>query len=131
MKKDKLLNSEIIRAIAALGHTQMLAVGDAGLPVPKGVPVIDLSLTKGVPSFAQVLEAVASELVVESYIYAEECTQANPGVEGNIQRILEGYPSRQVPHEGFKELVSQAKLVIRTGECTSYANIVLVAGVNF
>ncbi len=88
MKKDKLLNSEIIRAIAALGHTQMLAVGDAGLPVPKGVPVIDLSLTKGVPSFAQVLEAVASELVVESYIYAEECTQANPGVEGNIQRIF-------------------------------------------
>lgn len=131
MKKDKLLNSEIIRGVAALGHTQMLAVGDAGLPTPEGVPVIDLSLTKGIPSFEQVLQAISIELVIESYVYAEECTRANPQVENSMKKILQGYPCRQVPHKEFKELLNQAKFVIRTGECTSYANVILVAGVNF
>ena len=48
MKRDRILNTNLISEIAAIGHTQYLVIGDAGLPIPKGVNVIDLSLTKDV-----------------------------------------------------------------------------------
>ncbi len=131
MKKSGILNPELIRAVAAIGHTQTFVIGDAGLPVPEGVPVVDLSVTHGVPSFAQVLSAVAGELVIESYVYAEECTRANPEMEAFMQKTLQGLPASRVPHETFKEMTKKAQVVVRTGECSSYANVILVAGVNF
>ena len=102
MKQDRILNPELIRLIAAIGHTQTLVIADAGLPVPKGVLVLDLSLVRGVPSFQQVLDAV-----------------------------LEGMPVDHVPHETFKVMTQQARAIIRTGETSKYANIILYAGVNF
>ena len=36
-----------------------------------------------------------------------------------------------VSHEELKRLSASAKAVVRTGECTPYANIMLVAGVTF
>ena len=33
MKKDGLLNPQILSAIAAMGHTEYLVIADAGLPV--------------------------------------------------------------------------------------------------
>lgn len=131
MKKDKLLNPALVSAIASVGHTQMLAVGDAGLPVPEGVEVIDLSVVRGVPSFTQILQAISLELVIESYIYAEECSKANPAVEKSMNDILSNLPYTQVSHEKFKELMKEVKVFVRTGECSSYANVILVAGVNF
>ena len=103
MKKDGILNTNLISEVAAIGHTQYLVIGDAGLPIPKGVNVLDISLTKGVPGFMQVLEAVNEELVSEAYILAEE----------------------------FKKLTEEAQVIVRTGETSSFANIILVAGVNF
>jgi D-ribose pyranase len=40
-------------------------------------------------------------------------------------------PLRAVPHRELQEMVKAAKAVVRTGEFTPYANIVLVAGVLF
>ena len=36
-----------------------------------------------------------------------------------------------VSHEDFKRLTQQARVMVRTGECTPYANVILVAGVSF
>ena len=36
-----------------------------------------------------------------------------------------------VSHEDFKRLTQQARVMVRTGECTPYANVILVAGVTF
>ena len=58
MKCDRLLNREIIAEVAALGHTEYLVIADCGLPVPKGVKSIDVSITAGTPSFLDVLNAV-------------------------------------------------------------------------
>ena len=131
MKKKGILNPDIISVIAAMGHTDTLVIADAGLPVPEGVPCIDISLTRGVPSFMQALKAVAEELVIESCIAAGELPGKNPVVWDGIQNVLEGLPCEQVPHELFKKKTESAKAVIRTGETTSYANIILIAGVNF
>ena len=70
MKSGNLLNPALSAAIASLGHTEYLVIADAGLPIPKGVEVIDLSLCRGVPAFLDAVKTVLAELVVESYIYA-------------------------------------------------------------
>lgn len=130
MKQDRLLNPELARAVAALGHTEFLVIADAGLPIPAGVPVIDVSVTRGVPGFLPVLVAVAQELVVESCIAASETPEKNPALSAQMDAVFGGVPCRFVPHETFKELTKQARAVIRTGECSPYANVILVGGVN-
>lgn len=131
MKKDGLLNSEIIKEIAALGHTEYLCIGDCGLPVPKGVKTIDVAITANVPGFMDVLKTVDSELVIESYILAEEIKSSNCKVENEVKAVMGDIPCAYVSHEKFKKLMQEAKCVIRTGETSSYANVILVGGVNF
>lgn len=131
MKKEGLLNPQILDAIAALGHTQYLVIADAGLPLPDSVPVIDISLTRGSPAFADVLEAVCAELVVESYICAREIGAENKYVHQLITRTLPDQEEILISHAEFKSRLNKAAAIIRTGECTPYANIILVGGVNF
>ena len=131
MKIDRILNPGLIAQIAAIGHTEYLVIADAGLPIPKGPQVIDLSLVRGIPSFLQVLDAVNSELVSEGYILAGEMSTQNPDLHKQVQARMAGKTGRSVSHEAFKELTKSAKVVVRTGETTPDANIILVAGVNF
>ena len=131
MKKDGLLNPQILSAIAAIGHTEYLVIADAGLPVPSGIPVIDISLIRGIPDFGVVLCSVIDEMVVESFIVAEEMADKSQDTYGTVIEALPQVPFRPIAHEEFKEMAAKAKAVIRTGETTPYANIILVAGVNF
>lgn len=131
MKKKRLLNPEIVAQIAALGHTEYFCIADCGLPIPKGTTVVDVSVTAGLPKFLDVLRAVESELVVESAIVASEIDGVNPALMGEIGDILPGMAIKKVPHEDFKRLLMDAKCVVRTGETSPFANIILVGGVNF
>jgi D-ribose pyranase len=131
MKKGVLIHAEISRLIASLGHRQSIVIADSGLPVPRGVPKIDLALTQGVPDFARTLETVISELKVEEAWMADEIIEHNPAVYEQIRRILRDVPLKQVTHEQLKQQVGDAAAVIRTGECTPYANVLLVSGVVF
>ena len=131
MKKDGLLNPQILSAIAAIGHTEYLVIADAGLPVPSGIPVIDISLIRGIPDFGVVLCSVIDEMVVESFIVADEMADKSQDTYGTVIEALPQVPFRCIAHEEFKEMAAKAKAVIRTGETTPYANIILVAGVNF
>lgn len=36
-------------------------IGDGGMPIPKGVEIVDLALCGGVPTFKQVMDAVLDE----------------------------------------------------------------------
>ena len=77
MKKGSLLNKEISSVIAGMGHTDMLTIGDCGLPVPENVRRIDLALKKGVPTFEDTLKVVLEELCVEKVIIACEIKANN------------------------------------------------------
>ena len=131
MKKDRLLNPAILQAVASLGHTEYLCIGDCGLPEPKGVQVIDVSVAAGIPHFIDVLRTISDELVVESAIVATEIKDMNPSTLRQIGDILGNCPITDVAHEDFKMMMSKAKYVIRTGETSPYANIILIGGVNF
>ena len=131
MKKDGLLNPQILAAIAGIGHTEYLAVADAGLPIPPGIPVIDLSLIRGIPAFGTVLNSIVEEMVVESFVVAEELMERNETVYKEVRDILPEVPYSSISHEELKKRLIKAKAVIRTGEASPYVNILLVAGVNF
>jgi len=131
MKKAGILNPDLIHAIAAMGHTDRLVIADAGLPIPVEVARIDLALVAGVPGFVQTLEAVLGELKVERAIVAAEMRTRSPALHEAVQRLLGGTPLDQLPHERFKELLHEARVVVRTGEVTPYANIILQSGVTF
>ncbi len=72
MRKTQLLNSEIGTVISQMGHTDSLAIGDYGLPIPMDVQRIDLALTKNLPTFIDTLKAVLLELQIEEVLIAVE-----------------------------------------------------------
>jgi D-ribose pyranase len=131
MKKTVLLNQGVSEVIAGMGHTDMLCVADSGLPIPPGVRRIDMALKRGVPGFLETVETILSELCVQEIIVAQEITAANPQIEASLRRLFPDVPWRYLPHAEFKGMTSQARAVVRTGEATPYANVILVAGVAF
>lgn len=131
MKKTTLLNAELSQLIATLGHGDMLVIGDAGLPVPSGVPRIDLALMAGIPATSQVLQAVLSEMQVERAVIASEALAAAGGELPAWCQQVQPTPIATLPHAEFKAMTAHARAVVRTGEFTPYANIILCAGVVF
>ena len=73
MKKAGILNSDISRVLSYMGHTDRIAIGDCGLPIPEEVERIDLALKFGVPTFMETL----TTLVLEKIIVTQY--QANTG----------------------------------------------------
>lgn len=132
MRKTVLLNSMVSNVISEMGHTDMLTVGDCGLPIPEYVERIDLALKLGVPSFLETLDTILEELCVERIILAEEIKTASPDMEKAVlARFGEKVKVEYVPHEEFKVITGKSKAIVRTGECTPYANVILVSGVTF
>lgn len=129
MKRHGILNSHISKILTDLGHTDMVVIADCGLPIPAGVERIDLALELGTPSFADVVRVVADDMAVEQVTLATEINDTNVNALEVVNQL--DVPQDFVSHEAFKELTKQAKVIIRTGEATPYANVILHAGVIF
>ena len=131
MKKTSLLHAELSEVIARLGHGDLLVIGDAGLPIPDGPRRIDLAVSANVPRFQDVLAAVLAEMQVESAVFADELEPANPSVHAELLRRLGATPIAKLPHDRFKAATRDARAIVRTGEFSPYANVILRAGVVF
>jgi D-ribose pyranase len=131
MKKTSLLQSDLSYVIATLGHMDTLVIADAGLPIPAETKRIDLALTEGVPGATQTLKVVLDEMKVEKVILAEEVKDRNPRFLADVQELLPGVPIEFVSHTELKVKTAQARAVVRTGEFSPYANVILVSGVVF
>ena len=141
MKRAGVVHAELARQLARLGHTDRFVIADRGLPLPRNLPVIDLALRPGLISFCDALDAVLGEVVVQSHVLAVEAVTAgrfagpaaNPVELWLTERGVLLGPGTPVPHEAFKRLLHDDKVVfaIRTGEETAFANVILEAGVPF
>lgn len=131
MKKTKILNSDLSAVIALMGHTDTMAIGDAGLPIPESSKRIDLAVKRGLPSFMEVLETVLSELEVEEVTIASEIVSENSDLYETLKELFQSVKINLVPHTEFKEQTKRCKAVVRTGECRPFANIILQSGVAF
>jgi D-ribose pyranase len=127
MKREGILHPELAAHLARLGHTDTFVIGDCGLPVPPGVDRVDLAVTLGVPGFAEVADAILAEIEVEGAVIASEAASSPAGALLGAR-----FPSTQtVPHEELKQLTARARFVVRTGETTPFANVVIRCGVPF
>ncbi len=131
MKKTPLLHPQLSEVIASLGHKDMLVVADAGLPIPAEPMRIDLALTKDIPRFLDTLDVILSEMQVERVLLAKETVEKSPHIQQEILKRLPDTPVEYISHEELKQLCHVARAVVRTGEFTPYANVILVAGVVF
>ncbi len=133
MKREGILNSDISRVLSYMGHTDLICIGDCGLPIPDEVERIDLALKFGVPSFMETLEVVVKDMKVEKIILAEEIKTQNPKVLSEIEALFadQNIEVEYVSHVDLKALTYDCKAVVRTGETTPYANIILQSGCIF
>lgn len=125
MKKSGVLNSDISRVLSYMRHTDTICISDCGLPCPDETELIDISLEKGVPDFVRVLKAVVNDMSVEKIFLAEEIRVKNLAVLKEIQTLLPGVRTDFMPHEEFKKKLLSCKAVVRSGEASPYANIIL------
>jgi len=131
MKKDGVLHHTLSEVIATMGHMDMLVIGDAGLPIPRETQRIDLALTAGIPGFIATVQAVTCELKVQAIIVAEETEKVSPEIYRQLLGLFPDAELRKVSHEELKALCARSVAVVRTGEFTPYANVILVSGVVF
>ncbi|EQK39048.1 MULTISPECIES: D-ribose pyranase [Paraclostridium] len=131
MKKSVLINSEISSVISKMGHTDMLTICDSGLPIPKNVERIDLALKHGIPTFLDTLDTVLEELKVEEVIIACEMEEVSTKLYKEIENRFKDIKITKIDHEEFKAVTKDSMAIVRTGEFTPYANIILKSGVVF
>jgi len=130
MLRHGILNAPLAGALARLGHTHQIVIADAGLPLPYGIPgctIVDLTLVAGIPRFEQVLDAVLDAVVVDRAEAAIE-SQSLPAHEWIAARLDS---VSLISHEQLKARLPETQLVVRTGESTPYANVILHCGVPF
>ena len=127
------INPALSRVISETGHTDLLVVTDAGLPIPPGSERIDLAYRPGAPAFFDVLDTVLAELVVEGATVSEEVADKSPEVLAALRERFAGqdFEIELIPHVEFKKLTHSARAFVRSGEFTPYANVILHAGVAY
>lgn len=139
MKKSALINAELSYIIASLGHTDEITICDAGLPIPDETQRVDLALIPGIPTFIDTVKAVLGEMQIEGVVMAEEFPQVSPEHHEALISLIRHEEKLSgktinisyICHEEFKVHTQNSKAVVRTGECTPYANVIFQSGVVF
>lgn len=131
MIKSGIFHPQLLRVMAELRHRDLLVIGDAGLPVPKGVERIDLGWYENSPRFLEVFEQLTKALVIEAATFADESLTNGPetlAIHEKTKELLGDIPLEFVTHEELKERTKGAKAIILTGEFTGYTNVILTMG---
>lgn len=124
MKKSGILNRDLLSAIATLGHCDTFVVADCGLPIPDDIPVIDLAIVFGEPSFDVVVNAILADVEIQAVTLAD-------GTPSHIVDMLSGFSTHTISHQELKNRTKEAKFVVRTGENIPYSNVIFECGVPF
>lgn len=132
-RTDTTINPALSRVISETGHTDLIVVTDAGLPIPPGAERIDLAYRPGAPAFFDVLDTVLAEMVVEGATVSAEVAEHSPHVLAELEKRFApmGFTIEQIPHVAFKQRTHDARAFVRSGEFTPYANVILHAGVAY
>jgi len=131
MKHGRILNAELSKAIALMGHGDLFMVCDAGFPIPLDRWRIDLAITHNLPDLYTVLDLVLSELTVEKVLYADLVEEHNPPLLQGLEAMFEGTGAEMeaVANEHvLGELARTAKVIVRTGAFNPWGNIGLICG---
>ena len=126
MLKTGILNPQLASLLARVRHTNTLVIADRGFPFWPGIETVDLSIVDNLPTVLQVLAAIRPNYVIGKAWMAQEFLKANgKPVQKRFIAALRGASLKFEPHVDFKKLVPHAIGLIRTGDATPYANMIL------
>lgn len=126
MIQTGILNPEIASLLRRVRHTNTLVIADRGFPSWPGLETVDISLVDDVPTVLQVLDAVLANFQVGEAWMAEEFLEHNDAATREaFAKALGGAGLKHEPHVDFKRRVPGAVGLIRTGDTTQYANVIL------
>ena len=126
MLKTGILNPHVLDLVARVRHTNTLVIADRGFPFWPMIETVDLSLVDEVPTVMQVLAALRGNFVIGKAWMAREFLKANSRkTQIKFAIALKGVPTKFEPHVDFKKRAPHAIGLIRTGDATPYANLIL------
>jgi D-ribose pyranase len=124
-----ILNPQINSLLARVRHTNMLVIADRGFPYWPMIETVDISLVDNIPTVLQVFQAICENFDIGEILMAQEFIDANPPAVCNaFFTATAPIPVHLKAHKEFKKLVPGAIGLIRTGDTTQYANMILVSG---
>jgi D-ribose pyranase len=126
MLKTGILNPSLNSLLSRTRHTNILVIADRGFPFWPQIETIDLSLVDNIPTVLDVLLALRPNFVIGRVTMAEEF-QANNTAEtqARLRAALKGLALDFEPHITLKQRVPHAIGLIRTGDTTQYANMII------
>ena len=126
MLKSGILNPAINSLLSRARHTNTLVLADRGFPYWPHIETIDISLTDDIPRVLDVLAAIKINFSIGRVFAAQEFLAVNtPSTASALEDALLGIPITFEPHIEFKKRVPHAVGLIRTGDTTQYANLIL------
>jgi D-ribose pyranase len=128
MLKSGILNPAINSLLSRVRHTNMLVIADRGFPFWNDMETVDISLVDDIPTVLQVLAAIRQNYVIGKIYMAEEFKQVNTDdTLTTFTHVMQNISVQYEPHEMLKKRVPEAIGLIRTGDTTQYANMILVS----
>lgn len=146
MLNTTLLHPDILRILARSGHHSQVLIADGNYPAENArgprAELVSLQLTPGVPTVAQVLEAILGTVRIDevhtmgvdrSDSYAA-ATPGDPPVWAEYRRILAAAGSACtlepiLKWDFYKAVASEAHvLTIQTADTAPWANLLLAVG---
>jgi len=126
MLKTGILNPQINSLLSRVRHTNTLVIADRGFPFWPAIETVDISVVDDLPTVLQLLNAIRPNCQIGKAWMAHEFLKANnPKTRAAFTEALQGIELTHEPHVEFKKRVPHAIGLIRTGDTTQYANLVL------
>ena len=126
MLKTGILNPQINSLLSRVRHTNTLVISDRGFPFWPMIETVDISLVDNVPTVLEVLLALRPNFQVGKAWMAQEFLKQNSAkIRSAFVEALGGIELTHELHVEFKKRVPHAIGLIRTGDTTQYANIIL------
>jgi D-ribose pyranase len=128
MLKHGILNPAVNSLLSRVRHTNALVIADRGFPFWPQIETVDLSLVDDIPTVLQVLAAIRPNFGIgQAYMAGEFRAHNTARTRRAFDSALAGIPVAFEPHIEFKRRVPHAIGLLRTGDTTQYANLVLVS----
>jgi len=129
MINDGLLNPQLLSLLARIRHTNALVIADRGFPFWPDIETVDVSVVDDLPTVCQLVKAVRlNHHFTEAYMAKEFLKENFQTTQQKFRVALRTVPTKFEPHVDLKKRVPGAIGLIRTGDTTQYANVVLISG---
>jgi D-ribose pyranase len=124
--RNGILNPAINALLSRVRHTNALVVADRGFPFWPQIETVDISLVDDIPRVLDVFKAIQANFVIGKIVMANEFRQVNDSATvHSFEQCFGDIPAIVEPHAQLKQRVPSAIGLIRTGDTTQYANMVL------